>query len=929
MANVLMVLKVLEAIVLVISVIKSLLIACVAGIVIVFFLTYPLRGVRAYHVASESGKVTVSHASKVFGAFCEDWAEEVTGWWKGITAEGSGATLDAIMTRWYAMGRVSVLTPTYIGLNMGRPEAADPRPGFPTPKPRDEKGSPFDPVADVYDYPGRRVDVKSLVGLCFSDKDGQGAYLESRATEYPGLGFLSPDEVDVCFRTWAFRNPKEDGFDPVKIIGFDADDVGSLKRIEKFDLLLAVLPEFSEHVRKDHGLFKYVKYYDVPEAVAWVKGSPRSERQNVADSGRPAWDPLKDLSLRHDLSEEIVGASEGKMKLVDEKGSVIARRDLCTAPWIALKLAFHRRQRTAMETAAGWIESSRDDVGKSLRSRVHEAVSNSAHLVKALLDVGMRGGRCIDEGNGDFPGPDRLFEVIRGNAREYSRTRLAPAAEAFRRWAILESGATAMATEIRSAAAIAGGGGPVPLSDQALSDFTARSLAMFDDCMTSMCTAIASATLAGDISPPASALDESASWNRMLDLITPDPGVEGGYLSLERFAAAHGDLLGAMSEEEAKRDCKRRFKSYLGLLNAVVYSEGYVQEARSNVNRLLTNKFVAEKFWCIFFNDISRAYITKTRPAKSPVVPHVSELGTVYNVESVSEYTTAYWSDWNGLVRSNKKFFSEQMQQTLASCAAIFGWSRTAQNEMADSGFTGAVHPTSFVMLTPQDGTVKRVRLGADGTVTYVTHTQQVVDPDTGEQTTVVDPMRRSDHFVFKELESNVFMLLSNDGLKRAWVSGTSEHILKFDRNTTKISEGLSRFQASMLQMHPVYGKQVRLTVSKRPGYALDVWLRPLSLVRWLIDTDDRKSWRSFEETDPLEKFWRNKIHCHGKTIGNKEYKRTRLSCAQACAADPKCKFATQQSTDDERDKAKCRIKAECGKKGLTPDSGWDTWVKP
>lgn len=934
----------------------------VAAVAVAVLLKFPPRLPRFFHIASESGKETVAHASKVFGTFCGEWSGEVDQWWAGLAkaagrkvAEGKSAagtsadaasaygkadadadaaavaqaSLDRVTRAWFALGRASVLTPTYVSLNAGRPESENPRPGARPPKPRDESGAAFDPVVDVYDYPDRAVDAKSLLGVC-SGSDGSLADLDTKASSYPALDFSSPEELDTCMRAWAFRSPRDEGFDPVKVIGSDPNDVRDLRRVERFDLFLAFLPEFARHARRGHAFFQYVKYHHVPRAVEWVSASGAlkpagSATRRSAKSGggpdRPLWDPNADPSLSPTA----------------EPGE---RRDICDGPWIALKLAFHRRQWSGMEAGAAWIESARDYVGKSLRSRVHEAVSNSSHLVQALLEVGSRGGGCLSggPGGGDFPSPDRLFAAVRTNAGAYSQTAMAPVADAFFRWSLLESAATEMAEDVRKAAALSkeGGAGPglaaARLTDEALLAFTERSLAMFDDCMMSMSTAISSALPVGEMTGPAPANEERSRWNRMLDLLTPDPGVEVGYRSLEEFAAgAGGATLAGMGATEAKSECKRRFRAYLRLLNAAAYAEGYVGKARGNVNRLHMSKEVAKKFWAVFFCDITRAYITKTRPLGTDVVPHVSELGTVYDVESLVEFTVAYWSNWGQMTRDTKKYFSVMFQQSLSSCAKIFGWTKKASAELADAGFTGAVHPTSYVLLTEVDGRVARLRLGADGSVTYATDTMKLQDAATGAERTVLDPVRRSDHFILKELESNVFMLLSYDGLQRAWVSGVSKHQLKFTKNTNKMSESSARFQASLAGVDRVRGKRIQLAVLKRPGFKLDVWLRPLSLVRWLIDTDERGLAGAGANggSGALDRGWRDGVLCDGKTIGKFGILRTRVSCAAACRSDPKCKYAVQRKTDDDEHMTECRIKGDCGKDPIAPSEAWNTWVKP
>ena len=948
-----------------------------AAVVFALLLKFPPRLPRVFHIASESGKDTVAQASRVFGEFCGEWSGEVEAWWAALAkaagkrvargrgerggAAGSGEKAEApgsfsfsfsaeaaedalyrVTQAWFANGRASVLSPTYVSLNAGRPDTENPRPGSRPPKPKDENGAPFDPVVDVYDYPDRSVNARALMGAC-STYDGSLDALDTKASAYPALDFLTRDELDKCMRAWAFRNPSDEGFDPVKVIGTDPNDVRDLRRVERFDLFLAVVPAFARHARRGHAFFQYVKYHHVPRAVEWVRASPAKSASASSASAssarvakdspagdRPRWDPNADPTL-------------------SPTAEPADRRDICAGPWIALKLAFHRRQWSGLEAGAAWIESARDYVGKSLRSRVHEAVSNSSHLVQALLEVGSRGGGCLGGDSesgvvgGDFPGPDRLFAAVRANVGAYSRTAMAPVADAFFRWSMLESAATEMARDVRKAAQLSREGGEGPglaaalLTDEALLAFTERSLSMFDDCMMSMSTAISSAHAAGEITGPAPADEERSRWNRMLDLITPDPGVELGYRSLEEFASGPaGAALAGMGETEAKAECKRRFAAYLRLLNAAAYAAGYVGKARGNVNRLHMSQEVAKKFWSVFFCDIARAYLSKTRPLGTEMVPHVSELGTVYDVESIAEYTIAFWSDFPKMMKDTRKFFSDMFQQTLSGCAGIFGWTKKASNELDDAGFAGAVHPTSYLLLVKEeDGKVGRLRLAPDGSVTRAYDTAEIEDPATKAKRQVPDPVRRSDHFILKELESNVFMLLSYDGLRRAWVSGTSKHQLKFSKNTNKMSEASARFQASLVGVDRALGKRIELSVLKRPGYKLEVWLRPLSLIRWLIDSDERGAStgpggrRDVNAVPGLEKSWSDGVLCDGKTIGKFNVKRTRAECAAACAMDPDCKYAIQRKTRDATHATECRIKADCGKDPIKPDEAWNTWTKP
>jgi hypothetical protein len=246
------------------------------------------------------------------------------------------------------------------------------------------------------------------------------------------------------------------------------------------------------------------------------------------------------------------------------------------------------------------------------------------------------------------------------------------------------------------------------------------------------------------------------------------------------------------------------------------------------------------------------------------------------------------------------------------------------------------VHPSTFVLLAePGEGEPKRMRLGSDGSVTYVSHTVEVVDPQTGARTFELNPMKRSDHFILKEIETNVFMIMSSDGLLRAFVSGVSQPQLKFHRNGNAISEDIAPFVGNLVEIDPVRGRRLSLTVTMRPGYEVAVWLRPLSLVRWLIDSDDmERGWKPPPRAPgapggpSLEQHWVNSKLCDGKTIGKFNVLRTRLACAEACEKDPKCKYAAQRRVAG-IDVAVCRIKGDCGAGGLIDSAGWNTWVKP
>ena len=749
--------------------------------------------------------------------------------------------------------------------------------------------------------------LKDLGGPGLS-QDDEGASLEGPGAEsYPPLD-MGADEVRECLRTWMTRDPRADGFDPVKVLGTDDDDMPRARMIERMDLFLAAVPIFAERQLARQLVFKYVKFHELPAAVEWVRGSPRGAQgaQAAAASGDgPQWDP--------DDPQET--------------------RDVCDGPWIALKLAFARRNGAALGRARELVAAARETVGKSVRARLHEAIGGSAKMVRALAEIG-----CAGDG---FPDADELYQVLRSRAssKRTAGGALGRAGEACRLWGELEDHSAALEGKIGRAAGMRGSGrGGVSsaagnssaasaalqeLSEADLAAFTELSQRRFDDCMSALKSALESAATGTEALLSVDVSAERAAWERMLDLTAPDPGVADGYRSLETFARESGDELAAMGADEAERECRERFGAYLALLNAWVYSADYVHRARENVNRLYFNKEVAMRFWGVYFNDIVQAYLMKWRPKGTPVRPHVSELGTVYRGESILEYTIAFW-DFPLLMKNTKKYFKELFMKSMEPCRALFGWTRKATDaEFAEAGYTGAIHPSTYVLIAEVDGGLKkRMRLAGDGSVTFEEATGQAASP-----------LRRSDHFIVKEIDSNVFIILSYDGLQRAFVSGLTRPEVKFTKNTNRVSEESARFRGWLEAVDPEMGRNLSLTLTRSPLFNLKVWMRPLSLIRWLTDTDDRLSAGIMSDFDDasrdedLESSWFDKRVCEGKTFGGFNKLMTRLSCAQKCANDPRCKYAIQGR--QKVDWAECRLKSECGKEGVVVNDSWNTWVKP
>jgi hypothetical protein len=280
-------------------------------------------------------------------------------------------------------------------------------------------------------------------------------------------------------------------------------------------------------------------------------------------------------------------------------------------------------------------------------------------------------------------------------------------------------------------------------------------------------------------------------------------------------------------------------------------------------------------------------------------------------------------------MKNTKRYFKELFMKSMEPCRALFGWTRKATDaEFAEAGYTGAIHPSTYVLIAEVDcGSAKRMRMAGDGSVTFEEATHA---PGTG----AANPLKRADHFIVKEIDSNVFVILSYDGLQRAFVSGFTRPEIKFTKNTNRVSEESARFRGWLEAIDPEMGRKLSLTVSRSPLFELKVWMRPLSLIRWLMDTDERASAGvlSFAPAGPQpvdpESRWLNSHICEGKTIGKLNVLRSRLSCADACEKDPDCKYAVQRRVAGV-DSAECRLKAECGSKGIVANSGWNTWIKP
>lgn len=151
-----------------------------------------------------------------------------------------------------------------------------------------------------------------------------------------------------------------------------------------------------------------------------------------------------------------------------------------------------------------------------------------------------------------------------------------------------------------------------------------------------------------------------APWSELLALLAYDAPeeVERAYEAILAYdlggdGCQFADVAAAMQTD---------FKSYLNALFTAVYSADYIAEAKASKNVLHVNAELAKRFYQVIKEDLKCAYIYK-----ATFEPHKSELGKVYDTQSVAEMHKAFWKV-DDMRDSVLQWFDESINRIRDAC---------------------------------------------------------------------------------------------------------------------------------------------------------------------------------------------------------------------------------------------------------------------
>ena len=430
-----------------------------------------------------------------------------------------------------------------------------------------------------------------------------------------------------------------------------AADVKMLRSVENADLFLEALPVYVESLRVEHALYRYLGA-DIAQA--------KVDEMLAAGAGtQPPTLGCSLLELR--LAAERPGAegAAGRARLREAGGGYLDKLDRAVARRVAAALRDTRG--AAKELGWGRLEASEPDEALAGRAAARWPVPVSWSCADAVEAAGRW-----------RPLRARARAAVSGGPDEADAVR-----------ALVETGPAefeAMASSLAAAeteAASSRGGGSAGLSNDA----------------------------------------ERAAWDRLLDLLVPDrAGLREAAESLAAIRAGKASLRSAcysgasVGSGAATSAAGAKYLSYLNALNAASYAAGYMRPAKLALNRTYVSPSKNKSFWCAFFADITAAYITKNTRQ-----PRQSELGAVYDVESLIEYTLRFWNV-KYLTKRLKDLVGGHLASAMGECSRSYKFART----VAHGEFAGTAAATGAVFSYAVPAGAVYLRL---------------VDPDSGKDT--------------------------------------------------------------------------------------------------------------------------------------------------------------------------------------------------
>lgn len=255
---------------------------------------------------------------------------------------------------------------------------------------------------------------------------------------------------------------------------------------------------------------------------------------------------------------------------------------------------------------------------------------------------------------------------------------------------------------------------------------------------------------------------EFTAWHRVMDALSMigHPSIQKDFEFLKTTDISNPD---------------NEHSNYINAVNASVYVESYIDDAKSMLNTTHTNDTIKKLYYGILFKDIFEAHVSKytydgipDRNATDKYEKHISAMGDVYDIESLAEYSVRYWQGigkvGHKMVENTRERIDTSLSSTLEDCGfpkdMLTALKRNeGGNERIDSrrnkGFFGGINNT-LESYTVQQGVSRYIwYIGKGWTSLESSIMMPWMIKSTGSRSLVFNPCGKSGTIIYSKYPYN------------------------------------------------------------------------------------------------------------------------------------------------------------------------------
>jgi hypothetical protein len=626
-----------------------------------FLVNYPPRPGGPHNFARGATNETAAAFRDMISRFWEFYGGDVEGWWSGLIRDDAKDALKEVCDEWRDRGAETVFNTIYLDTNR---------------KPNVRKGDiGFDIQRGFYAYPDR--DMSGFDNISSDDKER--LRIEPDDGEWPLINrTVTLPKIDASQKKEHAVDPAADfdlwfdyeTFDPRQKVDhedpqYDLEHfLHSMLAVQRHQLLMCALPRFVETLHAKHTLFRHVPVSEIVETVEWIE-------EHGVDFKNP--DKLPEFMLR---------------------------------------LGVKRSDAGCVKTAAGRLRSSVERIDSLFVSRMHGTIAGNIELTKAIA-LSVDPSTLVDLNEVTACDLASRIECVKAE----KNSALYFANQSIKTWRGVMSAAGRLADMMES--------GYVNVT--IVTNFVASSSNAFENAMNDFLKCMVLADLSNNTSRTALSA-EYALWHRALDVLRAiqDDTLNDALEQLEglkQYLESKDNAILRACGSDVEARATAMYHEYVNAVNCAVYvqgkwkldsdgnrmySKGYLDDAKMKHNARYTNPIAAENFYATYFKDLYEAYWNKdTYEGGIPRLrctdcfkPHVSPLGTVYDIESLKEYTIRFWQSRGGigksLIDNYKRSVTSSLRNTLKDCEMSSSVSRKLLGSEFDGrGYYGGYGPDS------------------------------------------------------------------------------------------------------------------------------------------------------------------------------------------------------------------------------------------